>query len=71
MLFGCETAFDVLNVNFSVAINVQLLECLRCDGLSFRVHGSGKEFQESGVVCVETVEDSILFCAINCYAEVA
>jgi hypothetical protein len=68
VLFGSETAFDVLNVNSAVAINVQLLKCLRCDGLSFRVHVSGQEFQECGVVCVEIFQDSILFGAINCYA---
>ena len=44
MLFGRKTAFDVLNVDSAVAINVQLLECLRRNRLSFRVHGPGEEF---------------------------
>jgi len=44
VLFGSKTAFYVLNVNTTVAVNVQLLECLRCDRLSFRVHGPGEEF---------------------------
>ena len=71
MLFCSETAFDVLNVDSAVAINVQLLKCLRCNGLSFSVQGSGKEFQEFSVVCVKIVEDGILFCVIICYPIVA